>query len=191
MLLSAGNFFLIVYLRRSGNVFFLVKGECWSRGLGVGGQMGRRRSGKSRAGQTEQTGPQAAFRWTLAGVWRWGGRRWKAGLFSSFFFSRAAKVATCRSTVFRTSFSSGLQHNSQLGQHASCQKAWLKPTASGGCLRNPRRDHEWRYGERRALTVYLEHRKKRWDGLLKIPRLQLFQNLVSSVLCAAYTQTAS
>ncbi len=162
ILLSAGNFFLIVYLRRSGDVFFLVRGECWSRGSGVGGQTGRRRSGKSRASQTEQTGPQAEVRWTLAGVWRWGVGvgRLASFFFFFFFFLRAAKVATCRSTVFRTSFSSGLQHNSQLGQHASCQKAWLKPTASGGCLRNPRRGHEWRYGERRALTVYLEHRKE-------------------------------
>lgn len=77
-------------------------------------------SGKSRAGQTEQAGPQAAVRWTLAGVWRWGVG---VGKLVFFFSSRAAKVATCRSTVFRTSFSSGLQHNSQLDQHASCQKA--------------------------------------------------------------------
>lgn len=45
----------------------------------------------------------------------------------------AAKPATCRSVVFRISFSSGLQHGSLLARRVSGQKAWLKPTASKHC----------------------------------------------------------
>lgn len=37
--------------------------------------------------------------------------------------SAAAKLATCRSVVFRISFSSGLQHSSLLAQRVSGQKA--------------------------------------------------------------------
>lgn len=54
----------------------------------MGGQTGRRHSGKSRAGQTEQTGPQAAAHWTLAGVWRWGVG---VGKLAFFFFESSQR----------------------------------------------------------------------------------------------------
>lgn len=123
--------------------FFKSGGNVDPAGRGWGSDVeGGRRSGKSRAGRTEPSGPQAAVRWTLAGVWRWEGGRWKAGremdfFFLFLFFLRAAKVATCRSRVFRTSFLSGLQRNSQLGPNASCQKTLIETNCQRGSSRAP------------------------------------------------------
>lgn len=62
-------------------------------------------------------------------------RRWVGvgvGKLFPSFFPGAAKVATCRSRGFRTSFLSGLQRNSQLGSNASCQKSLIETNCQRG-----------------------------------------------------------
>lgn len=118
------------FFKSGGNVD--PAGRGWGSDVGWGG--GRvNRVPLVQSHGTPGSGPPDSCRCVEVGVGKLGER----GTVCFPFFLRAAKVATCRSRVFRTYFLSGLQHNSQLGPNASCQKSLIETNCQRGPTRAP------------------------------------------------------